>query len=392
MAAPAGVERQPEPLLQPAATATAAAATDGEEKTPATAGGAASSLPATPAGADGSDTKAGLLRSQATEALVAPAGGDPRPQPLPPPGAASTESTAAPAGVEHQPAALAATVAAANGDEETAAAATTAGGAADSRPATSAPADVVAAKAPASPPGQLQPEAGPASQEPPESQREESPCWEPDPDVSEQANLRNVAEALINKSSELRQELEVKEEEEADAGPADSRAGETQQPPAPRPPEMLMLRPYSLLRLPDGSRQLDTREHTVQKVAEVLELRLKFCREQMACELTTQGRPPADVASLQTPPGYVLQGTFISKATREFKDRLTPTLLAQHWERQTDTAAVNFNSQKLRQAFSAYCHSTYGDKRVFDWLLRHGGFDEHAADAMTQETLRIREA
>ena len=320
--------------------------------------------------------QAHLLRSQVTEALVAPAGGDPRPQPLPPPGAAST---AAPAGVERQPAALAATVAAANGDEEMAAA-TTASGAADSRPATSAPADV------------LQPEAGPASQEPPEREREESPCWEPDPDVPEKAHLRNEAEALINKSCQLRQELEVKEEEEeanagpADslAGPADSRAGETQRP---------MLRPCSLLRLPDGSWQLDTREHTVQKVAEVLELRLKACREQMACELTMQGRPPADVASLPIPPGYVLQGTFISKATREFKDRLAPALLAHHWERQTGTAAaVNFNSHKLRQAFAAYCHATYGDKRVFDWLLRYGGLDEHAADAMTQEVLRVRAA
>lgn len=56
------------------------------------------------------------------------------------------------------------------------------------------------------------------------------------------------------------------------------------------------------------------------------------------------------------------------------------------------TDAVNFNSQKLRQAFAAYCHATYGDKRVFDWLLRYGGLDEQAADAMTQETLRVRAA
>ena len=266
---------------------------------------------------------------------------------------------------------------------------TTASGAADSRPA----ADVVAAKASPSRAGgeQLQPEAGPASREPPESAREESPCWDPEPDVPQQAHLHDVAKALIDKSSELRQELKEEEEEEANAGPADSRAGETQPLPALQP--SAMLRPCSLLRLPDGSWKLDTREHTVQKVAEVLEFRLKACREQMACELTMQGCPPADVASLPIPPGYILQGTFMSQATREFKARLAPHLLAQRWSRHSGaTEDVNFNGHKIRQAFAAYCHATYGDKKVFDWLLRHGGLDERAADALTQETLRVRAA
>ena len=125
-------------------------------------------------------------------------------------------------------------------------------------------------------------------------------------------------------------------------------------------------------------------------MAELLELRLKACREQLAHELTLQGNPPADVNSLEVPPRYVLQGSFISAAERELGERVMPTLLARHWERKGDCASVNFNAKTRRAAFVSYCHATYGDKRVVDWLLRYGDLDELAVTALNQEVLQVR--
>jgi len=133
----------------------------------------------------------------------------------------------------------------------------------------------------------------------------------------------------------------------------------------------------------DGIWELERSETSHTRAMELLEIRDQVAKE----AIKLQSGNCAD----RVPPGYVLEGSFISKCHRILRDERMLEICTNYWMSRTSFTDVGMNATKRHQAYTAYLHKRYNGKIVVDWILRHGPLDADAVEALNQETARIRQ-